>query len=261
MKLKLLRQTAAGILLAALLHIPALAISARCAMVLDAGTGQVLFEKNADERCLIASTTKIMTGLLIAEGCDPEDTVVIPPEAAGIEGSSLYLQAGEERTVEELLYGMMLCSGNDAAAALAIHLCGSTEAFAVRMNQRARQLGLTATRFANPHGLDSEENYSTARDLCHLAAHALQNDLFRRVCGTCVCSFGSRSYTNHNKLLRQYPGCIGVKTGYTKAAGRILVSAAEKDGRRLVCVTLSAPDDWRDHKTLLDRGFSSAPAD
>jgi len=239
-----------------LLHLPAAAISARCAMVLDAGTGQVLFEKNADERCLIASTTKIMTGLLIAENCAPEDTVVIPPEAAGIEGSSLYLKAGDQRTVEELLYGMMLHSGNDAAAALAIHLDGSMEAFAHRMNRRARQLGLTATHFANPHGLDSGENYSTARDLCHLAAHALQNEWFRQVCSSKMYSCETRNYVNHNKLLWQYPGCIGVKTGYTKAAGRILVSAAEKDGRRLICATLSAPDDWRDHAKLLDHGFS-----
>ncbi len=246
-------------MLAALLLLPARAVSvtAKSALVLDAGTGQVLYEKSADEKSLIASTTKIMTGLLIAEHCDPEATVTIPPEAAGVEGSSLYLKAGEERTVEELLYGLMLHSGNDAAAALALHLDGSVEAFAARMNQRAHELGLTATHFANPHGLDSEENYSTARDLACLAAHALQNDLFRQVCSARSYTGDTHSYVNHNKLLWQYPGCIGVKTGYTKAAGRILVSAAEKDGRRLVCVTISAPDDWRDHKKLLDYGFAS----
>ena len=125
------------------------------------------------------------------------------------------------------------------------------------MNRRARELGLAATHFANPHGLDSGDNYSTARDLCHLAAHALQNHWFREVCAAKTRTFDTRTYTNHNKLLWRYPGCIGVKTGYTKAAGRILVSAAEKDGTRLICVTLQAPDDWRDHKQLLDLGFSS----
>lgn len=232
------------------------AVSADSAIVMDAACGAVLFEKNADARSLIASTTKIMTGLLVLERCSMDDAVTVPPEAVGIEGSSLYLKAGETLTVEALLYGMMLHSGNDAAVALAIHTCGSEQDFVCAMNERAQELGLRQTHFANPNGLDSEGNYSTARDLACLAAAALENERFRTVVSTKTATFGTRSFANHNKLLWQYPGAIGVKTGYTKAAGRILVSAAEKDGRRLIAVTISAPDDWNDHKKLLDEGFS-----
>ncbi len=230
-------------------------VSAESAIVMDAG-GTVLGEKNADCRCLIASTTKIMTGLLVCERCNPDAVVTVPPEAVGIEGSSLYLKAGEQLRVEELLYGMMLHSGNDAAVALAIYTAGSVEAFVHSMNERAQQLGLRQTHFANPNGLDSEENYSTARDLAKLSAAALENERFRKVVSTKTASFETRSFSNHNKLLWQYPGAIGVKTGYTKAAGRILVSAAERNGRCLIAVTIAAPDDWNDHKRLLDEGFS-----
>lgn len=263
LKSKYLRP-AAGLLLTALLLLPVKAapsVSAKSALVMDAATGEVLYEKNADAKSLIASTTKIMTGLLIAETCPLGLTVSVPPEAAGLEGSSLYLKAGEEISLEALMYGMMLRSGNDAAAALAICLDGSVEAFAARMNRRAGELGLRATRFSNPHGLDSDENYSTARDLARLAAHALENDVFRQVCSAKSYARDGRSFANHNKLLWQYPGCIGVKTGYTRAAGRILVSAAEKDGHRLVCVTIAAPDDWNDHRKLLDHGFGQFTGD
>ena len=232
-------------------------ISAKSAIVMDAACGEALYEKNADEKSLIASTTKIMTGILVCERCDPAAVVTVSPEAAGIEGSSLYLKAGERRTVEELLYGMMLHSGNDAAAALAIHAAGSVEGFVCAMNERARELGLQDTHFANPNGLDSGENYSTARDLARLAAAAMENERFRIVVGTKTATFDDRTYVNHNKLLRQYPGAVGVKTGYTKKAGRILVSAAERNGRRLIAVTISAPDDWNDHRKLLDEGFSA----
>ena len=231
-------------------------ISAKSAIVMDAAGGSILYEKNADEKSLIASTTKIMTGLLVCEGCNMDTVVTVPPEAAGIEGSSLYLKAGEELSVEALLYGMMLQSGNDAAVALAIHAAGSVEQFVCAMNARARELGLRDTHFANPNGLDSGENYATARDLSRLAAAAMENERFRTVVGTKTATFNGETYVNHNKLLRQYPGAIGVKTGYTKAAGRILVSAAERDGRRLVAVTISAPDDWNDHRKLLDAGFA-----
>ena len=232
-------------------------ISARSAIVMDADTGAVLFEREADRRSLIASTTKIMTGLLICRDLDPEETVPVPEQAVGVEGSSMYLEAGEKLTVRELLLGMMLHSGNDAAAALAILHSGDTTAFAAEMNRTAAELGLTDTHFANPHGLDSEENYSTARDLARLTAAALENELFLQTVSTKTCTVsGNRVLTNHNKLLRQYEGCIGVKTGYTRAAGRILVSAAEREGRRLICVTIHAPDDWRDHCALLDLAFA-----
>ncbi len=232
------------------------AISARSAIVTDADTGAVLFEREADRRSLIASTTKIMTGLLACRDLDPDAVVTVPEAAVGVEGSSMYLQNGEELTVRDLIRGMMLHSGNDAAAALAILHSGTVEAFAAEMNRTAEELGLTETRFANPHGLDSDENYSTARDLARLAAAALENDRFRETVSTRTCTAAGRVLTNHNRLLWQYPGCIGVKTGYTKAAGRILVSAAEREGRRLICVTIHAPDDWRDHCALLDAAFA-----
>ena len=199
----------------------------------------MLYAHNADQPGLIASTTKIMTALLVAEQCNPDARVKIPPEATGIEGSSMYLTAGEVLTVRDLLYGLMLHSGNDAAVALAIFCAGDVGAFVDRMNQRAGQLGLRQTEFANPNGLDSEHNRSTARDLAWLAACALENDLFREVVSTRTYTNGLRTMTNHNKLLWRYEGAIGVKTGYTRAAGRILVSAAERDGRRLVAVTMS----------------------
>ena len=231
-------------------------ISARSAIVMDRLSGTVLYEKNADQRSLIASTTKIMTGLLVCQMCDPAQKVTIPAEVCGTEGSSLYLKAGECCTVEELLYGMMLHSGNDAAAALAIITCGSQRDFVRLMNDRAAQLGLKDTHFANPHGLDSDENYSTARDLAMLSRAALDNALFAQIVATHTRDFGDRCFVNHNKLLGRYDGADGVKTGYTKAAGRILVSSATCQGRQLVVVTIDAPDDWNDHQKLLDYGFA-----
>ena len=234
---------------------PVSALSARSAVVMDAPTGRVLFEKDARERSMIASTTKIMTGLLVCEDLDPAYETVIPPEAAGIEGSSLYLKAGERVRVIDLLYGMMLRSGNDAATALAIAHSGSEAAFVRAMNERALALGLGDTHFANPHGLDDGQNYSTALDLALLARTAMENALFRRVVGTKSHRFGARTVVNHNKLLWRCEGAEGVKTGFTRAAGRILVSAVTRQGRRLICVTVRAPDDWSDHSTLYDRCF------
>ena len=260
MKLRDLRTAAATVAAVLLLSAgvsAAPSVSARSAILMDAGSGRVLFEKDADRKSLIASTTKIMTGLLVAEAGNLEDCVTVPQEAVGIEGSSLYLKAGEELTVEQLLYGMMLRSGNDAAVALAIVTSGSVERFVEEMNRKAQELELTETHFANPNGLDDEGNYSTARDLAKLAAFAMENQLFRRVVSTKSISFGDRSVANHNKLLWQYEGAVGVKTGFTKAAGRLLVSAAERDGRRLVAVTIHAPDDWADHRAMLDYGFSA----
>ncbi len=168
----------------------------------------------------------------------------------------MYLKKDETLTRRDLLYGMMLHSGNDAALTLAISVSGSEAAFVRQMNLRARALGLTQTHFANPHGLDSGENYSTALDLAHLAQAALQNAQLRAVVSTKTAVCAGRTLTNHNKLLWRYDGCIGVKTGYTRHAGRILVSAAERDGRMLIAVTISDPDDWRDHTALLDYGFA-----
>ena len=248
----------AALILAAILFlpVPAFALSAEHAILMDGTTGRVLYERRCDDRSLIASTTKIMTALVVCEQANVLDRVRIPKEAVGIEGSSMYLQEGEILTVQELLYGLMLQSGNDAAVALAIYCGGTVEGFAELMNDKARQLGLSNTHFVNPNGLDHPEHYSTARDLGVLALHAMNNPIFARTVSTKSVKIGQRYLTNHNKLLWRIDGADGVKTGFTKAAGRILVSSAIRDGRRLVCVTINAPDDWNDHQTLLEDGFS-----
>ena len=246
---------AAGISSAAQLAPPP-QVSAKSAALLDGTTGECLYVKNGEQRALIASTTKIMTGLLVCEAGDLGRTVTVPETAAGTEGSSMYLKSGETLTRRELLYGMMLHSGNDAALTLAISISGSEAAFVRQMNRRACALNLTQTHFANPHGLDSGENYSTALDLARLAQAALQNEQFRAVVSTKTITCAGRTLTNHNKLLWRYDGCIGVKTGYTRHAGRILVSAAERGESQLIAVTLADPDDWRDHAALLDYGFA-----
>lgn len=231
------------------------AVSASSAILVDADTGEVLYEKNADQRSLIASTTKIMTGYLSCLLCDLDDEFTVPPEAVGIEGSSIYLREGETLPVRALLYGALLQSGNDAATALAYAACGSETLFVAEMNRAAALLGLADTHFANPHGLDSGENYSTARDLARLASVALRNKEFAAAVACKTACFGDRYYVNHNKLLWRLDGAIGVKTGYTKAAGRILVSAVQRDGRTLVAVTINAPDDWNDHERLYNAAF------
>ena len=246
---------AAGISSAAQLAPPP-QVSAKSAALLDGMTGECLYAKNGNQRALIASTTKIMTGLLVCEAGELDRTVTVPDAAVGLEGSSMYLKKDETLTRRDLLYGMMLHSGNDAALTLAISVSGSEAAFVRQMNLRARALGLTQTHFANPHGLDCGENYSTALDLAQLAQAALQNAQLRAVVSTKTAVCAGRTLTNHNRLLWRYDGCIGVKTGYTRHAGRILVSAAERDGRMLIAVTISDPDDWRDHTALLDYGFA-----
>ena len=246
-------------MLAAIFFLPVRchAVSAGSAVLMDAKTGRILYEKNPDQKCLIASCTKIMTALVICEQCNVLDRVRIPKEAVGIEGSSMYLKEGEILTVQELLYGLMLHSGNDAAMALAIYCGGTAEGFAEMMNDKAHVLGLTNTHFANPHGLDSEQNYSTARDLAMLSAYAMENPIFKATVSAKSVSVGSRQLKNHNKLLWQVEGADGIKTGYTKAAGRILVSSVTRDGRRLIAVTINAPDDWQDHKSMYTSGFGA----
>ena len=249
-------------LLAAILFNPCIAgaVSAQQAIVVDGNTGQVLFEKDPDRQSLIASTTKIMTALIVCEQCNVLDRMEIPKEAVGIEGSSMYLREGEILTVQELLYGLMLHSGNDAAVALAIYCGGTVSEFAELMNDKAHRLGMTNTHFVNPHGLDAPDHYSTARDLAILASYAMNNPVFARTVSAKTVTIGQRCLRNHNKLLWQVEGADGVKTGFTKAAGRILVSSALRQGRRLVAVTINAPDDWNDHKTLLEQGFSEYTA-
>lgn len=251
-------RTAAAILAAVLLLLPVRAVTtnARSCILIDADTGKVLYENQADTKSLIASTTKIMTALVVLEHLPLEQKFSIPVEATGIEGSSMYLKAGESLTVEQLLYGMMLQSGNDAAIALALVCAGSVEEFVVLMNLKAQKLGLSNTHFENPNGLDGDQHFSTARDLALLTQYALQNADFRRIVSSKTMTFGDRCLKNHNRLLWQCDGCIGVKTGYTKAAGRILVSAAERNGRTLIAVTIHDGNDWQDHMNLFDYGFS-----
>lgn len=249
----------AAALLAAVSFFPvkASAVNARSYVLLDATTGRVLQQNNADQRSLIASTTKIMTALVVCEQCNVLDRVRIPKEAVGVEGSSMYLKEGEVLTVQELLYGLMLHSGNDAAVALAIYCGGTVEGFAQLMNDKARRLGLENTHFVNPNGLDAPDHYSTAADLAELAAYAMNNPIFASTVSAKTVNLGSRTLRNHNKLLWQLEGADGVKTGYTKAAGRILVSSAVRAGRRLICVTVNDPTDWQDHISLIESGFEN----
>lgn len=230
--------------------------SAKCCIVMDADTGEVIYEHEADQKALIASTTKIMTAVVALEHLPLDQKFKIPAQACNIEGSSMYLKVGEELTVEELLYGMMLQSGNDAAIALALACSDSVREFVALMNLKAQELHLTQTHFENPNGLDGETHHSSARDLAKLTQYAMKNETFSKIVSTKAISVSGRSLTNHNRLLRQCDGCIGVKTGYTKAAGRTLVSCAERNGRRIIIVTLCDSNDWKDHAQLYDYAFS-----
>ncbi len=237
-------------------------VSAHSAIVIEAEHGTVLWEKNADLPLPIASTTKIMTALVVSEKLSPDVAVKIPPEAVGVEGSSVYLVEGERLTVKELLYALLLESANDAAVALAIAACGSVPSFAEEMNHKAEELRLEKTHFQNPHGLPSEDHYATAHDLAVITQAALKNKLLAEIVATEKATIphggkeGVRLLINHNKLLQLYEGAVGVKTGFTKKSGRCLVSAAERGGVKLIAVTLNAPDDWKDHAAMLDYGFS-----
>ncbi len=249
--------------LAAVYGAPCPEISAKSAILIDADSGTVIGAKNPDSKMSMASTTKIMTALVAIENADITKTVSVSPCAVGVEGSSVYLYEGERLTLEDLLYAMLLESANDAAAAIAIEVGGSIEDFAELMNKKATTMGLECTHFTNPHGLDNENHYTTARELAKIASEAMKNETFRRIVSTYKKTIplneteGVRLLINHNKLLKNYDGAVGIKTGYTKKSGRCLVSAAERDGVNLICVTLSAPDDWKDHQTLLDYGFST----
>ena len=238
-------------------------VSARAAVLIDAASGAVLFEKNSSERLPMASTTKIMTAYVILNSLPLDRVVTVPKEATRIEGSSIYLQENEEITVETLLYGLLLESGNDAAHTLAVACAGNIPAFAEKMNQAGARMGLQNTCFQNPHGLTAEGHYTTAYELARITAAALQNPTFKAIVSTqkklapSMDGKLTRLFLNHNKLLRYYDGAIGVKTGYTKAAGRCLVSAAERNGQTFIVVTLDDGNDWNDHTRLLDYAFEN----
>lgn len=240
----------------------ALAVSAKAAVVLCGDTGEVIFSKNENQKLSMASTTKIMTGLLLCEYGNFEREITVTKEMLRVEGSSMGLLAGDKVTLHDLLYGLMLASGNDAANVIAFVLGGSVDGFVQKMNQKAEDLGLENTRFATPSGLDDENHYTTALELAKLTRYALCNEEFAKVvaCEKATLNYGNppykRSLTNHNKLLKTYEGAVGVKTGFTKKSGRCLVSAARRDGKFVIAVTLNAPNDWQDHKLMLDYGFS-----
>lgn len=237
------------------------ALSAQSAVLIDAQMGRVIYEHNAYEKGAPASTTKIMTALVAIENGNLDKKVKVSKKAASVEGSSIWLAEGEKMSLKNLLYGLMLSSGNDAATAIAESVGGSEKKFVRLMNKKAKEMGLKNTHFDNPHGLSSDEHYTTAYELALIAREALKNQLFANIVSTKKQTIPweghtySRSLTNHNKLLNLYDGANGVKTGYTKASGRTLVSSATRDGVQLIAVTLNAPDDWNDHKFLLDYGF------
>lgn len=252
-------RTAAALVATVLFTLQSFAVpqtSARNAVLMDADTGEIFYARDAQSPALIASTTKIMTAVVVLEHCSPDLMFTVPREAVGIEGSSMYLKEGESLTVRELLYGLMLSSGNDAAVALALACSDSVEEFVALMNLTADKLSLKNTHFENPNGLDGKTHYSTAEDLAKLSAYALKNEEFLRIVSTKTIRIGDRCLQNHNKLLWSVDGCMGVKTGYTRAAGRVLVSAAEQDGRRLIAVTICDGNDWQDHKEMYSFGFS-----
>ncbi len=240
-----------------------LAASAHSACMLDISTNQILYEKNAREKMSMASTTKIMTAILAIESGRFDELVTVPPEAPYVEGSSLYLKAGEQIYLSDLTAGMMLNSGNDAAYTIAVFLGGSIEEFAQQMTAKAHEIGAVDTTFKNPHGLSEQGHETTAYDLALISSYAMKNETFRDI----VSRKSQKSSTypdardlyfqNHNKLLSLYEFAIGVKTGYTKEAGRCLVGAAEKEGLSVVTVTLGAPDDWNDHIRMFQYAFET----
>jgi len=245
-----------------LCFVGALDNSAASAIVINARTRTVIYSKNADVKRAMASTTKIMTALLLAECDTPQKKVTVTKQMVAVEGSSMGLAAGDIVTYNDLLYGILLPSGNDAANTAAIAISGSVAKFAPLMNDKAKELGLKNTHFVKPSGLDADGHFTTAHDLALLASYALENEAFRKVAATKSITLqygGQKRYlANHNKMLKTYEGAIGVKTGYTSKAGRCLVSAARRGDTEIIAVTLNDRDDWDDHARLLDYGFENS---
>lgn len=239
-------------------------VSARNAILMDQLTGRILFEKNAHEKRKIASITKIMTAIIAIESGKLDEIVTVSNHAVGVEGSSIYLTKGEKIKLEDLVYGLMLRSGNDAAVAIAEHVGGSLEGFVFLMNEKAEQIGMKNTHFSNPHGLDDhEDHYSTAYDMALLTKYAMRNETYRKISGTKIHRAKSpdgswyRTWKNKNRLLTElYQYCTGGKTGYTKKAKRTLVTTASKNDMELIAVTLNGPDDWNDHIAMYETAFS-----
>lgn len=252
---------ALSVILSVLILIPAQSVfaqdcSASSAVVIDAETGEILYQKNMNEQRSIASTTKIMTALIACESGKTEETVEITFDMVNTFGTLLGLREGDKITLKDLVAGMLLPSGNDAANAVALYLGGSFEGFAAMMNKRAAELGMTNSLFVTPSGLDEGNHHSTAYDMALLTAAALKNECFAEICSKqkydAFINGEAHTIYNHNKLLGMLDNCIGVKTGYTDKAGRCLVSAVQSESVKMICVTLNAPDDWNDHKSLYE---------
>ncbi|CAM2804274.1 D-alanyl-D-alanine carboxypeptidase family protein [Paenibacillus sediminis] len=246
-------------------QVPPISTHAQAAALIDVTSGRILYSSHGDESLPIASLTKIMTAIVAIEHGKLDSSVKVSKNAFGKEGSSIYLKLGEEMTLRNMLYGLMLRSGNDAATAIAEHVGGSVDGFVYLMNQKAQLLGLEHTHFMNPHGLDETGHYSSANDLAKLTAYALKNDVFKEIVKTEIKTAPNPNenweykWLNKNKMLRFYEGADGVKTGYTKTALRCLVSSATRGGQQLAAVTLNDGDDWNDHRKLLDYGFQYYP--
>ncbi len=236
-------------------------LSARSATLYEPETKTFLYKNKENLRLPMASTTKIMPALVAIENAALEDIVTVSANAAAVEGSKAYFSVGEEATLEEMLYALMLGSANDAAIAIAEHIAGGVDDFAVLMNKKAESIGLADTSFSNPHGLDADDHYTTAHDLALLAAEYLKNPILKSISSTYKKTFSvglrTKTYVNHNKLLRLYDGSVGMKTGFTKKSGRCLVGAAERDGLTFITVTLDAPNDWSDHRDMLNYGYDT----
>ncbi len=240
----------------------AIADSAKSACVINSLTGDVVFSKNMNERLPMASTTKIMTAILAIELCDMDEVITVSRNAALQEGSSAYLREGSQLYMRDVLYGLMLNSGNDAAVAIAEHICGDEDSFVELMNEKAAEMGLRDTHFVTPNGLPDEEHFTTARELAQIAAFAMLFPEFREIVSTRTMQLNPLNseetlyFSNHNKMLSLYEGANGVKTGFTKDAGRCLVSSAERDNMEFIAVTLNDANDWNDHIQMLDYAFS-----
>ncbi len=239
-------------------------VSAHSAALIVADSLELVYGKNEHEQRGMASTTKIMTALLTLECATPQKQVTVTEQMSAVEGTSMGLLPGDKVTYHDLVYGMLLASGNDAANTAAISIADSIPEFAKLMNNRAKQIGMLNTSFVTPSGLDDENHYSTAFDMALLGCEAIKNPYFLSACSSVQAKlcYGNEPYSrylsNHNRLLKTFDGAVGIKTGFTKKSGRCLVSAAQRNGITLVCVTLNAPNDWQDHKALLEYGFNQA---
>lgn len=237
--------------------------SARAMALVDGDTGELIYSKNCDKKMYPASTTKICTAITVIENHTMLDVPTpVPAEAVGIEGSSLYLQKGELLTVRDLLYGLMLQSGNDCAVALAVIVGGSVEGFVDMMNETAKKAGAVNTNFVTPNGLHDDDHYTTARDLCAISYYAMRNETFREIVATkrystvCADRDRDRRFPNKNKILFNYEGGNGIKTGFTKKSGRCLVSSATRNGKTYICAVLDCGDMFEECMRLMDKAFA-----